>query len=142
MEINIEDLVKRLKEIHLARIKLVQEERNIIDAIEKGIKEDIQVRRGQPVAAATPTLVIDRPTATQSYSTAAGPYQVGDKIYVTNSLGALTPFGRRAGIRDRAAIIIGLTGNRIDLTNYRGKTSWRSTKNIRRLTPQEEAQLN
>lgn len=127
MNQEVNKLIDRLKEIHLHRESLYQEEKEII----KKISEQA---------------VIDAPTAATSTPAGVpapyGPFKTGDKVYIRNHLGALTPIGRRASLKDRAATVTGVLGDRVYFKTCRGRESWRATHNLRKLTDQEYSLLN
>lgn len=114
MEEEIIRLTRRLSEIHLQRERLLKEEKEIVQKIGNGTGRSVRSSR---------------------------PFNPGDKIYINNSLGALNPLGRRAGLSDRAAIVTRVENNKVFFTTYRKRQSWRAPKNIRRLSSTEESQL-
>lgn len=140
MEVRVQDIIDKLKEIQLKRVRLIQEERRSLDLLEAKLASDAEARTGQHNRHNGRTL--EQLLAEDHISLgSSASYGIGDKVYVKNGLGALAPTGRRANLRDRAATVVASEEDRIYIKNFTGKESWRAAKNLRPLTHQEESQL-
>lgn len=141
MEITAQEILDRLKEIQLERVRLIQEERRLVNWLEEKLKADTQGRPGH--RSTEHPLSLEQSLIEDDISLGSGAsYGTGDKVYIKNKLGALAPEGRRAGLKDRAAVVVATEDNRIYIKNYHGKESWRAAKNLRPLKRQEEERLN
>lgn len=140
MRLQAQQVIDRLKEIQVERVRLIQEERQLLSWLER--TTDIQRATGQPQQPnrEPPSLaqleVLDGISVSSDAS-----YGVGDIVYIKSKLGALAPTGRRANLKDKTAVITAVEDEKIYLKNFDGKESWRVAKSLRPLTPQEEDQL-
>lgn len=142
MEVRVEDIIDKLKEIQLKKIRLIQEERRFLDLLERKLASDAEARRRQRDGSNPPALTLHQSLAEDDISVGSDvSYETGDEVYVKNNLGALAPSGRRANLKDRAAKVVATEDNRIYIKNYSGKESWRAAGNLRPLKRQEKARL-
>ena len=132
MELRAQDIIDKLKELQVKRVRIIQEERRLLDLLER--TSDI---RGSPRHSDLPTEDdLSTLSALSDFS-----YEIGAKVVIKNKLGVLAPEGRRATLEDRAATIVAVEDNRIYIRNYSGKDSWRAQKNLRPLTQKESDKL-
>ena len=132
MELRAQEIIDRLKELQVERVRIIQEERRLLDLLER-----TSDTRGGPGHSNLPTEdELSTLSALSEFS-----YEIGAKVVVKNKLGALAPEGRRAKLKDKAATIVAIEDNRIYIRNYSGKESWRAQKNLRPLTKRESEKL-
>lgn len=139
MDLRAKEVIERLKEIQLERVRLIQEERRLVELLERTV--DIQGRAGHSSNRQATDLAQLRALEDISLQGSDISYGTGDKVYIKNKLGALSPIGRRPNIKDRAATIVATEEDRIYLKNFNGKESWRIAKNLRPLTVEEQNRL-
>lgn len=132
MELTAAEVIERLKELQVERVRIIQEERRLLTLLERA--SDPQESPGQGLPSEDDLSVL---SALSEFS-----YDVGAKVYIKNKLGALAPEGRKAKLKDRAATIVAVEDNRIYIRNYNGKESWRAAHNLRALTRQEFTRLS
>ena len=135
MELRAHQIIDRLKEIQLERVRLIQEERRLTNLLERAV--DIQQRPRQESVSIEHHLSLEGASTTSDIS-----YSVGERVYIKNKLGALAPEGRRASLKDRTARIVALEDNRIYIRNYSNKESWRAAHNLRPVTQEESNRIS
>ena len=141
MELTAQEIINRLKEVQLERVRLIQEERRLVNWLEEKLAADTQDHPGH--RSTGQSLSLEQSLAEDDISLDSDTsYSTGDKVYIKNKLGALAPTGRRANLRDRAATVVATEDNRIYIQNFSGKESWRDPRNLRPLKAAELAKLS
>ena len=115
----IQELLNKLQELHIETGK-------VIEAI-----GEITSKEGDEHKA-------DRK---QSPRRGSGGFNPGDPVYITNRIQNI-PIGRRVTTADRAAIVRKVTAERVYFTTATGKESWRSPKNLKKISQEDYRRLS
>lgn len=89
---------------------------------------------------------IEQATGSQKTEDKAPPrsgdgFNPGDPVYITNRIQNI-PIGRRVTTADRAAIVRKVSGDRVYFTTATGKETWRTAKNLKRISSQDYNRLS
>ena len=134
---DVDALVEQLRALHVRKAHLLDEERQLIDRLAAGISQHATSNSAESLSSTVPVVR----SATSGGQYADHPFTTGDWVYITNKLGALAPLGRKATLKDRAAVVVGAIGERTYFKTLRGKESWRVDTNLRALSNREKATL-
>ena len=134
---DIEALVEQLRALHVRKARLLDEERQLVDRLVAGVSQHAAPDSAGSLPSTAPVVR----TASSGGQYAERQFTTGDWVYITNKLGALAPLGRKATLKDRAAVVIGALGERMYFKTLRGKESWRVDNNLRALSTREKEML-
>ena len=122
MQLTVQEIIDRLKEIQLERLRLIQEEQTLLNWLEE---KEADNRGGPGHRSVGRPLSIEQSLTEDDISLGSDTsYGTGDRVYVKNKLGALAPTGRRANLIARAATVVATEDNRIYIKNYWTRLSW------------------
>ena len=151
---SLQQATQRLKELHLQRATIHDEEARIhqhIQAIQQAVAEPTpdgptpSTSRTDAVAIpaafaqAVPDDASDNNTDNNPHT-----FEVGEHVYITNSISHVRL--RRQSPRDRAAVVYNVGSDRngqprVSFTTYNGYRGWRAPVNLKRLRESERRRL-